>query len=169
MTRQDWVRKVILLELRKKLKSNDATKCDMHKAESVLKMRRINLCHVETQTDQLIPAKRSDQVIINEKKRKQKLPNSGYCRPCGSLCENQRKQRKRQVVRCCQRIEQVLNMSVMVMLIQIGRLFGPQSIKKRNRKVEYGTTSRDSPDRSIVKMGLNTVKSPVDPQLRIFR
>ncbi len=42
MTRQDWVRKVIPLELRKKLKSNDATKCYMHKAESVLKMRRIN-------------------------------------------------------------------------------------------------------------------------------
>ena len=53
----------------KRLKFDHADKWYRHKPESVLKMRHEILSEFDIQTDCPIPAKRSDQVLINNKKR----------------------------------------------------------------------------------------------------
>ena len=49
--------------------------------------------------------KQVDHLIRTRKKRNEKenLLTSGHCRPGGKQSENQRKGKKRQVLRCCQR------------------------------------------------------------------
>ena len=52
-----------------------------------------------TQKDHLILARRPDLVIVQ---KKENLPNRGLCHPSRPLGENQRKWKKRQVLRPCQ-------------------------------------------------------------------
>ena len=69
-TRHDWVGKVIYKELRQKSIFDDTTNCYMHKPKSVLEneTREIHW-DFEIQTDHLIPARRSNLMIINKIKR----------------------------------------------------------------------------------------------------
>ena len=64
--RHDWVKEG-------KLKFDQTPKWYMHKLESILKneTHKIHL-DFKIQTDHLIPARRSDLVIINKKKKKEK-------------------------------------------------------------------------------------------------
>ena len=55
---------------------------------------------IEIQTDHLIPAWGSDQVIIN---KKENLPNRGLCRSGRQQSENQRRQKESQVLSFYQR------------------------------------------------------------------
>ena len=76
--RHDWAGKVIHWELCKKLKFYHTNKWYMHNPESVLENETHKLVwDFEIQTDHLISARRSEQVIIN---KKENLPNRGlYC------------------------------------------------------------------------------------------
>ena len=68
---------VIQWELCKKFKFDQTDKWYMHNPESILEneMHKI-LWDFEIQTDHLISARRSDQVIVKKKKKKKKkLPN----------------------------------------------------------------------------------------------
>ena len=68
-TRHDWVGVVIYWELCKKLKYDHSTKWYMHKPESVLENETHKiLLDFEIQTDHIIPARRSDLVIVKKKK-----------------------------------------------------------------------------------------------------
>ena len=68
-TRHDWVGKVIHWELCKNVKFDYTKKWYMHNSESVQKkeMHKV-FWDFEMQTDQLIFARRSDQVIVNQKR-----------------------------------------------------------------------------------------------------
>ena len=79
-TRHDWVGKMILWELCKKLKCDHTT---MHKLKSVLENEKNKiLWDTGIQTNQLTPVKILDLDIIYEKKKKtEKL---SYCRLCHS-------------------------------------------------------------------------------------
>ena len=69
-TRYDWVGKVINWDLCKKLNFEHTTKWHMHKLESVLENETHTiLWDFEIKTDQLIPVRRSDLVLINKKER----------------------------------------------------------------------------------------------------
>ena len=67
-TRHDWVGKVIISELSKKLKTNPTIKKYINKPESALenKMHQI-LCNFEIQTDLQIPPRRPDRMILKKK------------------------------------------------------------------------------------------------------
>ena len=77
-TRHDWVGMMIHWDLRKKFRFDHTNKWYMYNSESVLEneMHKI-LWDFEIQTDHLISARRPDLVIVNNNKKKEKLPNSG--------------------------------------------------------------------------------------------
>ena len=54
----------------------------------------------ENETQIIMPARRPDQVIIDQKNN---LLSSEFCRPSEQQSENQIKRKKRQVLRPCQR------------------------------------------------------------------
>ena len=72
-TSHNWVGKVIQKELCKKLKFDHTTEWYMYKPESVVenKMHKL-LWNFEVLTDHLIPTRKPDLVVINEKKKKKK-------------------------------------------------------------------------------------------------
>ena len=68
-TRHNWLKKMIYLELGKKLKFDHMNKWYMHNLESVLKNKTHKvLWDFEKQTDHLILAKQPDLVIATKKK-----------------------------------------------------------------------------------------------------
>ena len=69
-TRHDWVSKVILWELCKKLKFDHTNKWYMHSPESVRENKTHKLLwDFDIQTDHLISTRRPDLIIINNKER----------------------------------------------------------------------------------------------------
>ena len=110
-----------------KLKFDHTLKWYRHKLESVLKNERHKiLWDFVTQPNHLIPAKRSDIVIINKKKKKKKkekkdnLQNSGLWRPGEQQNENKRKRKERQVLDLAKKLKRLWNMKVMAIPIIIG-------------------------------------------------
>ena len=93
-TRHDWVQKLIQRELSKKLKFDDTTICNMHKTESARKndIHKI-LGDFKIQTDQLIPIRWPELVIVY--KEKEKFPNSELCRLGKPLRESRKNERKK--------------------------------------------------------------------------
>ena len=74
-TRHNWARKVIHRELCNKLKFNHTIQLYMHKPESAMENETHKIhWNFETQTDPLVPARRPDPVIINNKEAN--LPNN---------------------------------------------------------------------------------------------
>ena len=70
-TKHEWVGKMILWELCKKLKFDHTNKWYMHNPDSVIKNKTHKLlCDFDIQTDPLIFARQSDLIIINKKERK---------------------------------------------------------------------------------------------------
>ena len=68
--RHDWVGKVILWEMCRKFKFDNANKCCMHNPAPVLENDSNKLLwDVNIQKDHLIPSRRPDLIIINETKR----------------------------------------------------------------------------------------------------
>ena len=90
-TRQNWLRIVIHRELHTILKFDHSNKWYMRKREPA-RERETNQIRwdFEIQTDLLIPARSSDLMLINKKKKK--LSSCGFWRSSGSLSENKRKQ-----------------------------------------------------------------------------
>ena len=71
--RHDWIAKVIRWELCKKFKFENTNKWYMHNPAPVLENDTHKLLwDFNIQTDQLIPARRPDLIIINKKKKKKK-------------------------------------------------------------------------------------------------
>ena len=68
-TRHDWVDKTIHRQLCKKLRFDNPTIWYMYKLEPILKNKTHNIFwDFDIQTDQLIPARRSDFVIVTKKR-----------------------------------------------------------------------------------------------------
>ena len=71
------------------------------------------LLDLEIQTDNLIPPRTPDLVIINKQTNKQNsLPNYELYRPGGQQSENQRKRKVRQVIGPCQRTKKLWDMKL---------------------------------------------------------
>ena len=79
-TRHNWVCKLIHWERRKKIKFDHTNKCYMHNPAPVLENDTYKLLReFNIQTDHLIPARRPDFIIINNKK--EDLQNYRLCCP----------------------------------------------------------------------------------------
>ena len=100
-TRHDWVGKVILWELCKKLKFHHTNKPESVQENEMHKILR----DFEIQSDHQILAWRLDLVIVN---KKENLRSCGLCCPGGSLSENQRKRKERQIFVPCQRTKKAM-------------------------------------------------------------
>ena len=86
-TRHDWVGKVMLSELCKRLKFDHSHKWYIHETQSALENKTHKIAwDLGIQTDLLILARRLDQELIDKKK---------LCCSSGPLIENERKQKVR--------------------------------------------------------------------------
>ena len=95
-TRYDWVGKVIPWESLKKFKLDHTNKWCMHSPESVLENETHKvLWDFEIQTDHLILARRPDSDSQQKKKKKENLPNIGFCRSCWPQGKTETKRQKR--------------------------------------------------------------------------
>ena len=105
--RHDWVEKVIHWESCKKLKFDHTARWYIYKPKSVLEneLHKI-LKDFVIQTEQLILTRRPDLVIAD--KKKENLPNSGFCHPSRPESENQKKQKEGQVFRLCKIIKKAM-------------------------------------------------------------
>ena len=80
--RHDWVDKVIHSKMCKKFKFDHANKWYMHNLAHVLENDTHKLLwDFDIQTNHLIPARRPDLIIINNKKKEENLQNRQICCP----------------------------------------------------------------------------------------
>ena len=111
----------------------------MHKQEPIIENEMDkNLRDFEIHTYFLIPARRSDKMIVNKKKS---LLDRGTDRPYGSQSENLKKRIEMRVLKPTQRSKKKLwNMKVTVILLEIGEL------GTFTKGLEMGWKSRNSKD-----------------------
>ena len=116
----------------------------------------------EIQTDHLISAKRTDLVIVNkrkkkEKKREENLSNSGLCRSGWPQGKTEGKRKVRQIPDLARELESDSDTNS-----NWCARYSYQRINTGTRWLENKMTSRDHPNYSIIKIGQNTEKSPGD-------
>ena len=128
-TRHDWVGKVIHSELCKKLKFEHTTKQYSHKPESVLENETHKiLWDFAIQTDNWIPTRRPDWVIINKKRKKKKKEKKRAYRkvdfafPANHRVKIKEKKKTNKYFNLARELIKLWNMKVTVIPIVIGAL-----------------------------------------------
>ena len=141
---QDWVRKVIHWELCKKFKSVQEN--ETHKLP----------WDFEIQTDHLISARRPDLVIVNKKKRTNRIVD--FAVPELKIKENEKRDKYHEFARELKNMEHEGDGDTHCTWLTWKN---PQRISKRIGKLGNKRTSGNHPDYSI-KIGKNTEKSRGD-------
>ena len=140
--------KVIHQELCKKLKFYNITKWYELKTETVPGNETHKIIwDFEIQADHIIPARRSDLVWINKKKRQRKLAVLWIFRPNCPLSKNQRKWKENKHQDVAREVRKMWNMKVTVVTIVISafetahKILGPKRIGNRRMNQTITTTA----------------------------
>ena len=136
----------------------------MHKPETLLEKEKHKiLWDFQMQKYPKIPVRRPDIVKKKKKEKKENLPNSGLYCPVRPQSENQRKRKKRQVLRPCHRTKKAGEQKSNGDTDCKWRTWNnPWMFYEEVRRVGNRRTNRDQPNYSIVEIVQNTEKSPGD-------
>ena len=165
MVQDDWVRNLVRWELRKKVKFDYTAEWYVHKPESVFEWGAKIFRDFKLRTHYLIPARRSDLVIINKKKKKKKKKKRRTWRiadfgvPADHRVNIKETETRDKYFDLARELIKLWNMRMTVIPVIIGVLgrFWKEAGRIGNR-----TTNQGNPNCSIVKNGRNTEKSPGD-------
>ena len=122
--RHDWVGKVIHREMCKKFKFDHTNKWYMHNPAPVLENNTHKLLwEFNIQTDHLIPARRPDLIIINNKKKKRTCKIVDFAVPADHRIKLRECEKKDKYLDFARELKNLWNMQVTIISIVIG-VFG---------------------------------------------
>ena len=117
--RHDWVGKVIHWEMCKKFKFDHTNKCYMHNPAPVLATHKL-LWDYNIHTDHLIPARRPDLIIINDKKKKTTCKIIDFAVPAYHRIKLKECEKKDKYLDLARELKKLWNMQVTIIPIVIG-------------------------------------------------
>ena len=119
--RHDWVGKVIHWEMCKKFKFDHTNKWYMHNPAPVLENDSHKLLwDFNIQTDRLIPARRSDLIIINKKKKERTCKIVDFAIPADHRIKLKECEKKDKYLDLARKLKKLWNMQVTIIPIVIG-------------------------------------------------